>query len=36
VQADLEKDWTQRYPCSPWEKAKASVREAWADVKSAV
>ena len=36
VEGDLEKDWAMRNPTSPWEKAKASVREPWSDVKSAV
>jgi uncharacterized protein (TIGR02271 family) len=36
VEADLQKDWRQRYPSTPWDKAKAYVREAWTDVKSTV
>lgn len=36
VEADLQKDWAQRHPSSPWEKAKAYVRESWTDMKSAV
>jgi len=36
VEGDLQKDWAQRYPSNPWDKAKAYVRETWSDVKSAV
>jgi uncharacterized protein (TIGR02271 family) len=36
VEADLQKDWARRYPSTPWDKAKAYVREAWTDAKSTV
>ena len=35
VEADLQKDWTQQHPSSPWEKAKAYARETWTDIKGA-
>jgi len=36
VEADLQKDWAQRNPGTPWNTAKAHIREAWTDVKNAV
>jgi len=35
VETALQKDWAQRHPGTPWEKAKAAVREAWTDAKGA-
>ena len=34
VETDLQKDWAQRNPGRPWDKARAHVREAWTDLKS--
>jgi hypothetical protein len=35
IESDLQKDWVQRHPSTPWETAKAYIREAWMDVKTA-
>jgi uncharacterized protein (TIGR02271 family) len=36
IEGDLQKDWTQRNPGTPWDTARSYVREAWTDVKSGV
>jgi uncharacterized protein (TIGR02271 family) len=31
VEPDLQRDWSGRYPSTPWDRAKESIRETWED-----